>query len=167
MTLQQAINRLYFRIENGMPKANENDLEAVNTIVDWVNEMQKKTIAENIPFTKMYVCLFTNYLVFYKDLKIAQKELHRVLETPTKQLYYDFLNNLNNQELEMFYENLGIEVKHPATQSEDEKKDAMQKFQENKELFLKHSFGLREFEEVRQNLNIQVSLAFNKYQLKK
>ena len=58
MTLNKAIDRLYWRIKTGMAKANQTDLDAVNCVVEHVNESNKKTITENIPFTKMYVYLY-------------------------------------------------------------------------------------------------------------
>jgi hypothetical protein len=165
--LNKAIDRLYFRIKNGMPKANQTDLDAVNSIVEYLNESQKQTIKENIPFTKMYVHLFGMMLDKYGDVYLAQNELNRILVTPTLEIYEKFSDKLNHHELLHFLEFHDIELKHPAIETETEREANLKIISENKEQFLKHAFGLRDFDNVRQQLNTQVALAFNKYQLKK
>ena len=167
MTLKNAIDRLYFRLKNGMPKANQTDLDAVNTIVDTINDMQKETIKENIPFTKMYVYLFGLLLDKYQDLYLAQNELNRILDTPTLEIYHKFTDKLNHVELKTFLKSKNIELKHPALESDNEREQTLEILTKHENVFLAHAYGIRDFDEVRQHLNTQTALAFNKYQLKK
>ena len=167
MTLNNAIDRLYFRLKNGMAKANQTDLDAVNIIVDTINESQKQTIKENIPFTKMYVHLFGMLLDKYQDVYLAQNELNRILDTPTLKIYHNFTDKLNNVELKAFLKSKNIELKHPALESDEQREQTLELLTKHENVFLAHAYGIRDFDEVRQHLNTQTSLAFNKYQLKK
>ena len=171
MTLNKAIDRLYWRIKTGIPKATENkhiktDLDAIDSVVDYLNESQKQTITENLPFTKMYVYLFAVLLERYEDLYLAQNELNRILDTKTIDIYKQFSDKLNHNELKQFLDIHDIELKHPAIETPEEKENVINQLKENNEDFYKYAFGFRNFDEVRNNLNNQVALAFNRFHLK-
>src|SRR5690606_4469127 len=89
---------------------NQNDLEAVNELVTYINNSKKQDIRDNILFTKMYVFCFTIFLEKYNCPNLAQNELHRIISKPTLSLYDEFFKLLNRIEFEGFCDLMGIKL---------------------------------------------------------
>lgn len=149
-TIKKAINHFAWRFKNGINPTN-NDVKALNNIIDFVNEKHKKQTNDNSLFAKLYVIFYGELLRYYDSTifsDIPQKELHKLLEKPLDYHVNNFIEI--NQTIEFGHQiskehrskhpiqlkNLGIEV------SQVEKLD---------------------FDETKENLIMMINLALNKY----
>ena len=104
MTLNQAISRLQWRFQKPNPQNfTEIDIKAFNTMLKYINEVNRQTLDQNTLFAKLYVAVFKRTLDHYKclpDDPIPQKELHRFLDLPLDEHYKRFHEYLNRTLLE-------------------------------------------------------------------
>jgi hypothetical protein len=110
MTITKAIQRFTWRFKNGW-KANENDLEALNTIIDFINNKHNAQLANNEVAFKLYITAFSWFIDHYKtDVfdSIPQKELHKLLNTPLEPFIKRFTDKINSRALEGVLKEKGI-----------------------------------------------------------
>ena len=123
-TIKKAIDRIVWRTSNGW-KANENDVEAINFLIDYVNRTTKENVKNNSLIAKLYILAYSEQLKKYNATvfdKIPEKELLRNLDRPIEFFIEDFKNDLNTSELYTKLNDLGISLKHPLVLSDDERK---------------------------------------------
>lgn len=163
MTIEKAMQRIVWRVSNGNHTPNQNDVEAVTIVAEWINRQKTQEIQQNRLFAKMYVYCFIHELQFYQDLKFAQKKLHEILKTPVIDLYGQFKDKLNFVEYNSLLKSLGFSNLHTLlTKKEQEQKEAVLT-QENKEVIQKYLFGIWTPEKIETGLNNQISEAINHY----
>lgn len=110
MTITKAIQRFVWRLKNGW-KANENDLEALNTIIDFVNNKHNAQLSNNEVAFKLYVTALSWFIDHYKtDVfdPIPQKELHKLLNKPLQPFIQRFTDKINLKALESVLDEKGI-----------------------------------------------------------
>jgi hypothetical protein len=163
MTIEKAMQRIVWRVSNGTHTPNQNDVEAVTIVAEWINRQKTQEIQQNRLFAKMYVYNFVNELQFYQNLKLAQKRLHEILKTPLIQLYNDFKYKLNLIELNNAKINFGFCNLHPLEMTEAEKQKEADLINENTEAMQSYVFGIWTAEKIENGLNSQISEAINQY----
>lgn len=155
MTITKAVERIQWRMKNGW-KPNANDIEAINGIIDFVNQKHQRQINDYQLFAKLYIFVYSEFLSNYKTTvfdNVAQVELHRLLEKPIEHHIEDFRKTLNDSGLYQRMESNGFKMKHPALKTQEER---------DVEVLpdLKDEW---EIDEVRDNLTTQINLAINQY----
>lgn len=163
MTIEKAMQRIVWRVSNGTHTPNQNDVEAVTIVAEWINRQKTQEVQQNRLFAKMYVYCFVNELQFYQNLKFAQKRLHEILKTPLIQLYNDFKNKLNDVELNNAQISFGFSNLHPLEMTETQKQKDDDLLKENAEVMQKYLFGIWTSEKIENGLNSQISEAINSY----
>ena len=163
MTIEKALQRIVWRVSNGAHTPNQNDVEAVTIVAEWINRQKAQELQQNRLFAKMYVYCFIHELDFYKDLKFAQRKLHEILKTPLKQLYNDFKDKLNLIELNTLKKSLGFSNLHPLLITDEEIGKEADLIKENSETIQKYVFGIWTPEKITNGLNSQISEAINHY----
>jgi len=143
MTTNQAIKRFHWRLSSGKPfQPNQNDLEAYNTIAEFVEEKQKKEIVDNQLFGKLYIYLFGEFVNYYNTSAmdtIPQNELNRILAKDMRLLVDEVKDRMNINELEVVLKEKGD---------------------------LKCYEGMS-YDEVAENLRVMINGAINEYSPKK
>jgi len=115
MTIKKAVERITWRLSNGW-KANQNDLDAVNFIVDFVNVQNKKQIDDNQLIAKLYIYAYSSYLKHFRATvfdDIPRRELFKMLDRPIEVLIQRFTSDLNTTELYQFFQANDIKINHP------------------------------------------------------
>lgn len=163
MTIEKAMQRLFWRMGNGSFSPNQNDLEALTEVAKWINREKQREIQENTIFAKLYVYCFIYEIEFYKNIDLAQKRIHEILKQPITSRYNEFLKTLNNYELDVFRKSIGLKDKHPLERSpeEDLEQDAI--ILNNKDNLEKYFLGVWDYSEISENLNNQITEAINNY----
>ena len=104
MTVNKAMERFAWRLGGGKAfQPNQNDIEAYNTIAEFIEEKEKKQIIDNQLFGKLYIYLFGEFVNYYKASvfnNIPQKELHKLLDKPIRQIVEEVKDRLNFIEME-------------------------------------------------------------------
>lgn len=124
MNINQSIKRLSFTLQKGN-KPNSKDVEALNTIIEWVNSVKNDTLNNNQLFAKLYIYFLDRYVnEFETDIfdPIPQKELSRKLDMSLESYYKAFTRSLNDSGRYRLLRQKGVAIgKHPNEMTEEEK----------------------------------------------
>lgn len=115
MNLNKGINRLAWRFSNGRSfKPDDLDIEAINSIIDWINNQKEKSIKENKLFAKLFIYFYSQKVTDYKTTvldDLPQKELSRLLSTPLDLFILSFKKRLDMNFTDAYYrDEIGIEL---------------------------------------------------------
>lgn len=104
MTIKKATEHFGFKLnpKNNIWKATKKDIEALNTIMDFVEAKHKKQIQDYHLFAKLYIMVYSQFLDKYKSTvfdDIPKKQLNKYLETPLVEIIERFKDKLNESEL--------------------------------------------------------------------
>lgn len=106
--VKKAGNRLLWRFNSGKPfTPNESDIDALHSVLDWINRNESANVNGNQLFAKLYIYYLTDHLrkyestVFNSDLT---KELNRRLATPVEMFYKAFVKDLHLNQLQKLLE---------------------------------------------------------------
>lgn len=168
MTVEKALNRIAWRLKNGW-MANQNDVDALNSIIEFVNQKQKEQINYNQLFAKLYVHLYGEYLKYYDATvfdKEPQIELNKILEKSLVQIIQDFRKDLNESERYLNRRNLGLSENHPATRNDTQKENdtkILEGLIEEDKINGVFFDEIWDYETVEKNLTIQINAALNTF----
>jgi hypothetical protein len=111
MNIEQALNRLHWWVIpqkdiNGNIffkniKPNRTDLEAVNFMIEWVDNQKKQSLKQNQLFAKLYIYVYHKFIQHYETTvfdNVPQSELHRILDKPLDAFFKAFTQQLNDNE---------------------------------------------------------------------
>ena len=105
MTIEKAMQRIGWRLSGKPFQPNQNDIDAYNFIVEFVEQKQKQQIIDNQLFGKLYIYLFGEFVNYYKATvidDIPQKQLNKLLSKDLKQIVQEVTDRLNFSELENY-----------------------------------------------------------------
>jgi len=156
-TIEKAINRLFWRFQNGKFEPNVNDIAALTFLAEWVNREKKKELVENTIFGKIYTYCFMREIEVTKDLKHSQQTLNELLKIPLELQYETFRRNLNHIECNKFRKSIGL------CDFMENREEEQKLINENKEDVEKYFKGIWSFDQIKQALNNQITEAINRY----
>lgn len=134
--IRKHLQRLVWRFTDAGKKpsksftVNQNDIEALKGIDEYVERMEKNLFHSNELFAKLYIFMFMRVLENEKSTvydNSARRRIGNLLSKPLEQVISDLVDSLNDSELYNWLENLGIEIKHPALRTEAETIDISNK----------------------------------------
>lgn len=171
MTIIKAVEHFEFKLnpKNNIWKATKNDIEAYNTICDFVDNKNKKQLNDYHLFAKLYVMVYAQYLERYKGTifdDIPKRELHQLIDKPISFFIKRFTKRLNESELYSLFNELNIKLEHPAVKTAKDKQKDLNALktslsQQNNKNRL---FGdVWDYETVKENLELQINNVINKY----
>lgn len=159
MTIKKAIEHFQFKLSN-VWKPTQPDIEAYNSIIEFVEEKHNNQINNNQLFAKLYISYYAEIIKYYQASvfdKEPQKALHKILDTPIEQLINDFVKKVNDIEVSNKMKLAGINLKHPILQTDQEKEKNLEIFRPE---MLENEL---EYEEAKDNLTSLINLALNEY----
>lgn len=161
MTIKKAIEHFQFKFKNHW-KATKTDSEALTKIIDFVNDKHDKQLKQNEMFAKVYIFMYAYFLKHYKtDVfdPVPQKELHKYLDKPLKMIIKRFVETLNESELYTKFNDMGIDLTHPATKVREIKEKELNALKSHPTTFN----NVWDYMTVKEQLEIMVNLALNEY----
>lgn len=161
MTIDIALHEIYNKVADDTESTNE-QIEAVNTLVDWINSQKKSYLENHKLFAKVYILYFGQLLNHYRDVEFAQKELHKSLSDSVPHHAEWFRIIFNSIETEKYSKSIGLSDKHPALKTPEEKEADLKIVQANQSEFLQH-LNLWDSEKINESLSNQISEAINKF----
>ena len=125
--IKQALNRIYWRFggngnTNPFP-VNEKDIEAFNTLSDYVDKTQKEQFNSSELFAKMYIFVSQAMMESSGGTvldNITRKRIGDILKKPLSQVFKEFTDYLNESEKYGFLSELKIPNKHPQLRTDQE-----------------------------------------------
>lgn len=162
--IKRHVDRLYWRLENGQYKPNQNDVEAINNIVDFTNDCLSNELDQNKPFQKLYIHLLGIYMNHYENVHTAQNKVHEVLGLDIRHQYKKFQEDFNLMEYKDFAKTIGLDVeKHPLSKTEEEDFEELEIIKKNKSKYLEYVFGKWDYKKITQSLNTQMVAAYQQF----
>lgn len=162
--IKKHVDRLYWRFSNGKFTPNQNDVEALNNIVDFTNDCLSLELDQNKPYQKLYIHLLGVYFNHYKNIHTAQGKVHEVLGLHIDYQYQKFAEDFNREELSQFLESIGVDVeKHPLAKAKEQDVKELEAVKENKDKWLKFLDGQWDYKKIKQSLNTQLVSAYNQF----
>lgn len=168
MDIIQAVNRIGWRFggngnKNPFP-VNEKDLEAFNAIIKVVKEHQDQQFQQNQLFAKLYIFVYMRFISKMEATVMhtePRKAMHKILERPIERWIEDFKNEMNDSEMYEALKQSNIEIKHPLTLTDEEKKQNSINVSQNKETLLKAIKNVWDYDTVKDCLEIEINNALN------
>ena len=109
MILEKAVQRLRWRFSNNSSfKPNEKDIQALNSILEWISSQKEISVLNQGLFAKLYIMeLNRNLRTFEATIfdDIPQKELSKTLNYPLDAFYKSFHNDLHHNQLVKLFKN--------------------------------------------------------------
>ena len=162
LKLKDALQRIGWRFTQGKPfTPNQNDVDSFNKIVEFVNLSIKETVNENELFSKLYIYCLMNEVMFYKDIDYANRHLNALIKKPFEYHYEMFKSRLNDTYMQNFSNSIGLNTKHAALQSDDEREADKVLLNQHEADYLKHVKGLWSDDEIKDNLDTNICLIIN------
>ena len=169
MTITKAVNHFGFKLspKNNIWKATQTDADALYTIMDFVEDQHQKQLNDHHLFAKLYIMVYAQYLEKFKATifdDIPKKELHKLLDKPLDYFIDLFTQRLNESELYSLFDELNIDMSHPALKSETLKDKETQKLQNalnDKDNLNKFTGQIWDREVVIENLELQINNVIN------
>lgn len=170
----KSLDRIVWRFTESAKKnkpfrVNQNDLDALADLTEFVERAEKNQFEANELFAKLYIYLYMKVLETSNTTvfdNIARKKIGNLLNKSITELMKMFCDSLNESEQYQFLNELGIEIKHPSLVSEDENKKEIEllrentKTQEGKDRFFGKVWNL---ETVKEPLIAEVNQMINLY----
>ena len=107
MKTKEAVSRLSYTIAKGN-KPNETDKVALNALIKFINNSDKEVVQENLLFAKLYTIVISDFLLNYKDIDFANKQLNKELSTPLEYQIQILQQRLKTFEVENYFKSKGI-----------------------------------------------------------
>jgi hypothetical protein len=106
--LDKAVNRLSWRFSNETTfKPDNNDVEALNTVFEWINHQKKETLNKNTLFAKLFIYHLTMNVRHYETTILndfPQKDIISLLEKPLDLYFKAFHQDIHNNQLNKLVE---------------------------------------------------------------
>lgn len=171
VNFESSFNRLVWRFKNSNVKVNEskfvindNDIESVDFLINWINNQKNETLKENAMFAKLVCYCLKHEINFYKgDVKMAVKKIEEQLKIPIQYHYSEIHETLNRHELINYMDEIGVVTKHPLLRTESENIANAKIFKENNPEITKKIFGTWSVDNVYKSLNNTITELINKY----
>lgn len=137
MNIKKSINRIFWRFggngnKNPFP-VNQLDADALNEIIEYVDQKEKQQYEANELFAKLYIYIYQKILENDNSTvmdKEPRMKIYNLLKKPLTQVIDNFKDSLNNSERYELLEELNIDLKHPALQNEERSSNDIENLKE-------------------------------------
>ncbi|MRX65759.1 hypothetical protein [Maribacter luteus] len=162
MNLNQAIEHLSIRLQGTHLEVNNQDKNAFNCILDYINTTLDESFNRNKYFANLYAYCLGLLLEKYQttiDNPIPHKELHKIIDTPFENIIEDITNKMNNRLRCSLLEHAGGQLDKQQLISFQEKGEVVKKLIEllsiskNKNAFFGNAWSV---EEVSKGIKVQL-----------
>jgi len=132
--IKKAAERLIWRLKpdkEGNFKSftpNQNDVDSLNCILNWINNQKKETLNNNTLFAKLYIYVLTQEINYHDTTvldPIPQKKVSALLNHPLDKFYKSFVNDLYQNQLKRLL----------VLSESDEQKKVIEEYQKQKNLY--------------------------------
>lgn len=161
MTIDISLFELHKKVGDD-PNSTPEQIEAINTLIDWVNDSKKSHLENHKLFSKLYIIYFGQLIQHFQDVEFAQKEIHRELSESIG-LHSEFLRmKINSLEFSNWFKSIGFNPKDFNFMTDEEIAERDLLLKNNQEGFLKNTNKWSQ-EKINEALNNQISEAINKF----
>jgi hypothetical protein len=106
--LENNTKRIYNVFKRSKSQIYSEDIEALKDVLNHINEGNKAYVNDNILFAKLLTINLTQNLNYYGTIDVAIKEAGRLLTLPLNHHLEILRRNLNEQDLQNYFESIGL-----------------------------------------------------------
>jgi hypothetical protein len=106
--LENNTKRIYNVFKRSKSQIYSEDIEALKEVLNHINDGNKAYVNDNILFAKLLTINLTQNLNYYGTIDVAIKEAGRLLTFPLNHHLEILRRNLNEQDLQNYFESIGI-----------------------------------------------------------
>ena len=129
--ISKNIDRLKYTFSKGN-KINQNDIEALNGFIKYVNDEEERRLNNYHLFAKLYISSYTNEIYRTKgNYQMIADSLRMTLKMPLESIYDDFHQQMNETEFEILANDIGLSDKHPILRTDQENENDERIIKEN------------------------------------
>ena len=161
MTIDIALLELYNKVKDD-PNSTQEQLDATNTVVGWINDNKKSHLENHKLFSKLYVIYFGHLVTHFQDIEFAQKEIHKQLSENVQCHAFWLREKINILEFQKWSKSVGLSQKDYNFMSEEELKERNAILQQHQGAFLRNT-NKWSHEQINTSINNQISEAINKF----
>lgn len=147
--LKKATNRIAWRFTNGKSfKPNDEDIESINCLLNWINNQKKQSLNQNQLFAKLYIHFLTQFIRYHETTvfnNAVQQELSNLLNYPLDLFYQAFTKDLQENQWNKLL----------TDKTEKEKQETLKNYKQFKATFTKSV--------VESKLNEMITEALNRF----
>ena len=132
MTIKKAVDNIVWKLSN-VWKSTQKDEDSINTIRRFVYDKHKEQINNYELLAKLYIFVYQEFLRNHNTTvfnSVPQKELNKLIDRPIEEFIKDFTKSQNDIEQRLYFKELGIEEKHPALKTLEEKAKDLEKLKD-------------------------------------
>lgn len=161
MTIDTALLELYNKVKDD-PNSTPEQINAINTTVEWINSQKKSHLENHKLFSKLYIIYFGQLIQHFQDIEFAQKEIHKELSESIPYHVFWLREKINNLEFVNWSKRVGISQKDYNFLTEEE-------IQERNALLKKHEIDCIlhtnkwSEKQINQSVNNQISESINRF----
>jgi len=164
MKIETAANRLYWRFGNKKSfTPDQTDLEALNSLVDWINGQQKIVLRDQQLFAKLYIHSLKELMLRYGNLENGKHELDTILGLSLAYQVDDFSFKFNIVHYLAYCKMKKIPVADEKEFYSKEGQELIKYHIENDKNFIKEMLGWWSKEKIETSLVKDISEAIEKY----
>ena len=162
MTVDASIHYLYNKVKEDK-NSTANEINAINSLIQYVNNSKKEQLIKNKLFTKLYVIYFGILIENFKDIDFSQIEIQKKLSEPLG-FHLQFLRlKINNLDSENFLKSINLDLIPYFMKDKKELEIEGEVLKQNITELINHSQRFS-YDFVVDSLNIQITEAINKFQ---
>jgi hypothetical protein len=106
--LENNTKRIYNVFKRSKSQIYSEDIEALKEVLNHINDSNKAYVNDNILFAKLLTINLTQNLNYYGTIDVAIKEAGRLLTLPLNHHLEILRRNLNEQDLQNYFESIGL-----------------------------------------------------------
>jgi hypothetical protein len=106
--IENNTKRIYNVFKRSKSQIYSEDIEALKDVLNHINDGNKAYVNDNILFAKLLTINLTQNLNYYGTIDVAIKEAGRLLTLPLNYHLEILRRNLNEQDLQNYFESIGL-----------------------------------------------------------
>lgn len=161
MTIDIALLEIYNKVKED-PESTPEQVKAINTIVDWINDNKKSHLDNHKLFCKLYTIYFGHLITHFQEVQFAQKEIHKELSESTRYHAHWLREKINTLELTEHSKRIGLSQKNSNFMTDAELLQRDEIIQNHQQSIIENTNKWSQ-EQINTSINNQISEAINKY----
>jgi hypothetical protein len=126
---QKSVTRIFNTFKRLKTQVFKEDIDALKTISEALNEKHKTNVKDNLLFAKLLALQLCQNLNHYKDMKIALKVLNNDIQKPLNYHLQFLTTYLNTSELNKFLISVGLDKDWKTQEELDDQKAKIKEHQ--------------------------------------
>lgn len=105
-----AVKRIFNAFKRSKDKIYKEDIDALKLLNDELINSQKQYVNDNILYAKLLSVILMHEIRYFKDMKMAIKNVNGMFLLPLENHIENLRNELNTNDVNLYFESIGIDL---------------------------------------------------------